>query len=37
MKLSFMTQFKVEFLLPFTGHRKVLEKMPEYCILLSDN
>ena len=30
MKLSFMTQFKIEFLLLFTGRRKVLEKMPEY-------
>ena len=37
MKLSFMTEFKIEFLLPFTSCRKILEKMPEYCILLSDN
>ena len=29
MRLSFKTQFKIEFLLPFTGCRKVLEKMPE--------
>ena len=28
-KLSFITQFKIEFLLPFTGCRKVLKKMPE--------
>ena len=27
-RLNFMTQFKIEFLLPFTGCRKVLEKMP---------
>ena len=27
-KLSFITQFKIEFLLPFTGWRKVLGKMP---------
>ena len=27
--LSFITQFKIEFLLPFTGCRKVLGKMPE--------
>ena len=26
--LSFVTQFKVEVLLPFTGCRKVLGKMP---------
>ena len=25
-RLSFITQFKIEFLLPFTGHRKVLKK-----------
>ena len=29
-KSSFITQLKIEFLLPFTGCRKVLEKMPEY-------
>ena len=28
MRLSFMTQFKIEFLLQFTGCRKVLGKMP---------
>ena len=27
-KLSFKTQFKTDFLLPFTGCRKVLVKMP---------
>ena len=27
-KLSFITQFKIEFLLPFTGCGKVLGKMP---------
>ena len=27
--LSFITQFKIEFLLHFTSCRKVLEKMPE--------
>ena len=26
--LSFITQFKIEFLLPFTSSRKVLGKMP---------
>ena len=26
--LSFITQFKIEFLLPFTGFRKELGKMP---------
>ena len=29
-KLSFITQFKIELLLPFTGYRKLLGKMPEY-------
>ena len=29
MRLSFKTRFKIEFLLPFTGSRKVLGKMPE--------
>ena len=29
MRLSFITQFKIEFLLPFTGCRKVLRKIPE--------
>ena len=28
-RLSFITQFKIEFLLPFSGCRKVLGKMPE--------
>ena len=28
MRLSFIIQFKIGFLLPFTGCRKVLEKMP---------
>ena len=28
MRLSFKTQFKIEFLLPFTGSRKVLGIMP---------
>ena len=27
-RLRFITQFKIEFLLPFTGCRKVLGKMP---------
>ena len=27
-RLTFLTQFKIEFLLPFTGCRKVLRKMP---------
>ena len=27
-RLSFLTQFKIEFLLSFTGRRKVLGKMP---------
>ena len=29
MRMSFITQFKIEFLLPFTGCRKVLGKMPD--------
>ena len=29
-RLSFITQFKIEFLLLFTGCRKVLGKMPGY-------
>ena len=28
-RLSFIIQFKIEFLLPFTGCRKVLGKMPD--------
>ena len=27
-RLSFITQFKIEFLQPFTGHRKVFGKIP---------
>ena len=27
-RLSFITQFKIEFLLPFTGCRNVFGKMP---------
>ena len=34
MRLSFVTQLKIEFLLPFTGCRKVLGKMPE-CVLFT--
>ena len=29
-RLSFITQFKIEFLLPSTGCRKMLGKMPDY-------
>ena len=29
MRLSLLTQFKIDFLLPFTGCRKVLRKMPQ--------
>ena len=29
-RLSFITQFKIEFLLPFNGCRKVLGKMPAH-------
>ena len=39
-RLSFITQFKIGFLLPFTGCRKVFGKMPEYEIHMfnvSDN
>lgn len=32
-RLSFITQFKVEFLLPLTGFRKVLRKMPAMVII----
>ena len=32
MRLSFITQFKTEFLLLFTSCRKVLGKIPGYCI-----
>ena len=31
-ELSFITQFKTEFLLRFTGCRKVLGKMPDVCM-----
>ena len=34
MRLSFITQLKIEFLLPFTGCRKVLGKMPGMQILV---
>ena len=30
MRLNFITQFKIEFLLPFTGCRKVLGKIPDW-------
>ena len=33
-RLSFITHFKFEFLLPFTGCRKVLGKMPE-CVTVT--
>ena len=36
-RLILITQFKTEFLLPFTGSRKVLEKMPELVLYLSTN
>ena len=29
MRLSFITQFKIEILLPFNGCRKVVEKIPD--------
>ena len=29
-RLSFKTQLKIEFLLPFTGRRKELQKMPGF-------
>ena len=29
-RLSFITQFKTEFLLPFTGCRKLIGKMPAF-------
>ena len=31
-RVNFITQFKNEFLLPFTGCRKVLGKMPDYTV-----
>ena len=33
VRLSFLTQFKIEFLLPFTGCRKMLEKIPVQILL----
>ena len=33
MRLSFITPLKIEFLLLFTGCRKVLGKMPDFLIL----
>ena len=38
-RLSFITQFKIEFLLPFTSCRKVLGKMPDIyvCIEYSEH
>ena len=30
MRLSFITQFKIEFLLPFSSCKKVLGKMPAW-------
>ena len=35
MRLSFITQFKIQFLLPFTSCRKVLKKMPEHIVLMT--
>ena len=35
MRLSFVTQLKIEFLLPFTGCRKVPGKMPEFTTKLT--
>ena len=32
-RLSCITQVKIEFLLPFTGSRKVLGKMPELVLI----
>ena len=31
-RLSLKTQFNIEFLIPFTSSRKVLEKMPGSCL-----
>ena len=36
-RLILITQFKTEFLLPFTGSRKGLEKMPDLVLYLSTN
>ena len=36
-RLSFITQFKIEFLLLFTGWRQVLGKMPELLLSISWN
>ena len=33
-RLSFITQFKIEFLLPFAGCRKMLGKMPDFHIIV---
>ena len=33
-RFSFMTQFKIEFLLPFTGCKKVFGKMPAFMKLI---
>ena len=32
-RFSFITQFKTEFLLPFTGYRRMLGKMPDQVFL----
>ena len=37
MRLSLITQFKIELLLPFTGYRKVLGKKPDIYIYISEN
>ena len=34
-RLTFITQFKIELLLPFTGYRKVFRKMPAEVIFLN--
>ena len=36
-RLSFITQFKIEFLLPFIGCRNVLGKMPAKDVSLLNN
>ena len=36
-RLSFITQFKIEFLLLFTGWRQVVGKMPELLLSISWN
>ena len=35
-RLSFITKFKIEFLPPFTGFRKVLGKMPANVFFVND-